>query len=123
MNRAELSVVRRVGPTAWVVLETIRHRRGPGGHCAVTIRELAADLGLAKNTVHRAVQRLRQAGLVEQHQARSTAGTFTGGHYELADATAQVVAPAASHRPATPLSQPSATHAASADDGQLTLGI
>ena len=86
MSDIQLPLVRQVGPTAWAVLELMRERSETDGGAElapVTIRNLAFELGLAKNTVHRAIQRLRAAGLIEPRQARTDAGTFAAGQYEL----------------------------------------
>ena len=50
----------------------------------VSIRSLAASLGLAKDTVTRAVRRLRDAGVIEVEQRRSEHGVFQAGVYRLA---------------------------------------
>ena len=71
-----------LGPTAWVVLEELLARSvGPLGDCraSASVRSLATELGLSKDTVARAVVRLRRAGLVTACQARSTTGAFDGG--------------------------------------------
>ena len=44
----------------------------------------AASLGLAKDTVGRAIRRLRYAGLVTVAQKRTDAGTFDTGTYLIA---------------------------------------
>lgn len=75
---------RRLGPTAWVVLETLLARStGPVERCEAiaTTRTLANDLGLAKDTVARALVKLRRAGVVNARQTRAAAGTFTTGSY------------------------------------------
>jgi DNA-binding IclR family transcriptional regulator len=88
VNESVAAPVRRLGPTAWVVLEVLRERNAVderGERIAeVSIRGLAVDLGLAKNTVHRALGRLRRCGLIEARQTRTSAGTFDRGHYVLA---------------------------------------
>jgi len=68
-----------VGPTAWAVLEEMMQRStGDGDHVVaqVSIRSLASSLGRAKDTVARAVRRLRDLGVIEAVQARSSCGAF-----------------------------------------------
>jgi DNA-binding transcriptional regulator YhcF (GntR family) len=63
-----------VGSTAWVVLEEMMQRStGSGGDVVaqMTIRSLASSLGLAKDTVARAVRRLRDLGFIVAVQARA----------------------------------------------------
>jgi hypothetical protein len=75
-----------VGPTAWAVLEEMMQRSsGSGDHVVaqVSIRSLASSLGLAKDTVARAVRRLRDIGVIEAVQARSSCGVFEAGSYRL----------------------------------------
>ena len=94
---------RHVGPTTWVVLEEMLQRStGDDGHVVaqVSIRSLASSLGLAKDTVTRAVGRLRDLGVIDASQARSRSGVFEAGSYRLA-------VPAVCLSPAGP-SQPSA---------------
>lgn len=78
---------RAVGPTAWVVLETLLHDAEPtGSHEYVahrSIRDLAAEIGLAKDTVARAMRSLRGVGLISHAQCRTGAGTFDPGRYEI----------------------------------------
>jgi DNA-binding transcriptional MocR family regulator len=77
-------VRRLVGPTAWSALEELLARAvGPGPVCeaVATTRALAADLGLSKDTVARALQTLRQSHLVEVAQDRTSAGTYGPGRY------------------------------------------
>ena len=77
---------RRVGATAWAVLEQlIAHSHGPVERCAAvaSVRSLAADLGVSKDTVARALSRLRDAELVTAEQSRASAGPFTTGSYRI----------------------------------------
>ena len=78
---------RALGPTSWMVLEELLlHSTGPADACAaqVSVRALAASLGLAKDTVGRAIRRLRNAGLVTVAQQRTDAGIFETGNYLIA---------------------------------------
>ncbi len=55
-----------------------------GGAIAVaSVRSLAADLGVAKNTAHRALVALIRAGIAEAVQDRATNGRFRPGGYRL----------------------------------------
>ncbi len=92
---------RHVGPTAWVVLEEMLQRSTGNDHVVaqVSIRSLASSLGLAKDTVTRAVGRLRDLGVIEAAQARARSGVFDAGSYRL-------VVPAVCLSPVHP-SQPS----------------
>lgn len=78
---------RRVGPTTWVALEEMLQRStGDDDHVVaqVSIRSLASSLGLAKDTVTRAVGRLRDLGVIDASQGRSRSGVFEAGSYRLA---------------------------------------
>jgi DNA-binding transcriptional ArsR family regulator len=78
---------RALGPTSWMVLEEmLLHSTGPADGCVarVSVRALAASLGLAKDTVGRAIRRLRDAGLVTVAQQRTDAGIFDSGTYLIA---------------------------------------
>jgi DNA-binding transcriptional MocR family regulator len=112
--------VRRFGPTAWAVLAELRNRSVDVDDelvAQVSIRALAAELGLAKNTVHRAICRLYRDGLIEARQARTSAGTFTSGHYVLLPNPLDACQP-----PTTDDREPLPPHRVSVGD-QLTLGI
>ncbi len=78
---------RVVGPTAWVVLETLLHDAEPTGSdeyvARRSIRDLAAEIGLAKDTVARAIRALREVGLIKHAQCRTGAGTFDPGRYAI----------------------------------------
>lgn len=76
----------RLGPTAWVLFEELLlESTGSRDGCvaSVSIRTLAGQLGLAKDTVARALVRLRRAGLVTAHQSRTDSGVFATGSYTL----------------------------------------
>ncbi|NND73464.1 MAG: winged helix-turn-helix domain-containing protein, partial [Ilumatobacter sp.] len=76
-----------VGSTAWAVLEEFMQRStGDCDHVVaqVSIRSLASSLGLAKDTVARAVRRLRDLGVIDALEARSESGAFEAGSYRLA---------------------------------------
>jgi len=47
------------------------------------VRLIAADLGVAKNTAHRALQALTHAGIVAAEQPRTHEGRFRRGRYHL----------------------------------------
>jgi hypothetical protein len=77
---------RRLGPTAWVVFEELLlASTGPTTACcaSVSVRSLATSSGLAKDTVARALVRLRASGFVAVTQSRSTGGVFAASNYEL----------------------------------------
>lgn len=58
------------------VIDLITSDRLTPGNRLPTVRRLAADLGLAANTVARAYRELEQAGVIE---TRGRAGTFVAG--------------------------------------------
>jgi DNA-binding transcriptional ArsR family regulator len=77
---------RRLGPTAWVVFEELllaSSDTAEGCLACVSVRALGARLGLAKDTVARALIRLRRAGLVTPAQSRASNGVFATGSYVL----------------------------------------
>lgn len=77
---------RRLGPVPWCVLECLATRaalQGGEWRAQASVRELAVELGVAKNTAHRAVTILVTAGVIEASQDRSGSGRFRRGHYRL----------------------------------------
>ena len=77
---------RGLGPTAWTVFEELllaSTATPTGQRASVSVRSLAGRLGLAKDTVARALKRLRRAGLVTPVQSRTSAGVFAAGSYLL----------------------------------------
>ena len=71
------------------IAERINDRTLPVGAKLPTVRKLAADLGLAVNTVARAYRELEQAGLVE---TRGRSGSFVSAAGERSLARAQQAA-------------------------------
>jgi DNA-binding transcriptional MocR family regulator len=76
---------RAIGPTAWVVLEALVQSADSTATddfmTRQSIRDLAVELGLAKDTVARAVRVLREVGLLSHTQGRGNAGVFEPGRY------------------------------------------
>jgi DNA-binding transcriptional MocR family regulator len=98
----------------------------------VSIRSLGSSLGLAKDTVARAVRRLRELGAIEAHQERTSAGVFDIGSYRvtvpavclrLASTPQPPVSESAARpaRAASPSSSPSLS--ARRSSGQLALSL
>lgn len=74
-----IEVVRVVGPTAWTVLTSLAVDAQHVGGRVVTqasVRSLAAALRLDKDTVARALVRLRESGLVVHEPGRFTPGVY-----------------------------------------------
>lgn len=81
---AAVALRRRLGTTAWVVLEQLLARsHGSVERCAaeMSVRSLAIDLGISKDAVARALRRLRETGIVTAEQSRASSGAFTSGSY------------------------------------------
>jgi DNA-binding transcriptional MocR family regulator len=75
---------RALGPMPWVSLEALaaRSRVIDGRLVAdVSVRSLASELGVAKDTAARALGALRDAGLIVAAQGRGSRGRFAGGCY------------------------------------------
>jgi DNA-binding transcriptional ArsR family regulator len=97
IDTASREMRRRLGPASWMVLEELLLAATPAGdgwHASVSVRVLAERTGLSKDTVARAVARLRRAGLVTLRQDR-TAGLFAAGVYELTIPNGITVGPVA----------------------------
>lgn len=70
---------RQLGLTAWVALEElVAHSHGPIECCLAdaSVRGLATELGLSKDTIARALRRLGNVGIAVAEQRRTAAGTF-----------------------------------------------
>ncbi|HEV2809386.1 MAG TPA: helix-turn-helix domain-containing protein [Acidimicrobiales bacterium] len=74
---------RDLGPVAWCALECLVERSDDGRTTAASVRAVAAELGVAKNTAHRALAVLVRAGIAEAVQGRTTDGRFRRGGYRL----------------------------------------
>jgi len=84
----------RYGPTAWAVLEEMLQRGVPdGGFVLLTAshRCMAGWVGLSKDTVGRAVQRLRRHEVVTIETASADAGTPSRYRVHLARLPIQVM--------------------------------
>jgi DNA-binding transcriptional MocR family regulator len=96
---------------SWAVLEEMMQAAtGPADRLVaeVSIRSLAASLGVSKDTITRAVRRLRDVGVVEVDQARSESGSFRAGSYRLCVPVACLaLEPAALPTEAAPAVRPS----------------
>lgn len=77
------TVRRELGPVAWCALECLLERSDDGHTTVASVRAVAADLDVAKNTAHRAMTTLARAGLIEPLQERDTDGRFRPGRYRL----------------------------------------
>ncbi len=105
---------RNLGPTAWCALECLVERAGTGNVAVASVRSLATQLGVAKNTSNRAIGTLVRAGLIESLQDRGDDGQFRPGSYRIAiDLT--------SDRPATKATPKRTTAKQLADPAQLSL--
>ncbi len=119
IGAASLELRRALGPSAWLVFEEMLLRSTPerGERIAhVSVRSMAAALGVAKDTVARALNRLRDVGLVTPAQPKNDRGLFEAGRYviDLPEGLAlSAIEPSAQVR----------TRKAAPDAGQLTLGI
>lgn len=91
---------------AWCALECLLERSDDGRITVASVRAVADDLGVAKNTAHRAIAALVHAGLVESVQGRDADGRFRPGSYALRlgdvlSITSASRAPRTRQRPAT----------------------
>jgi len=85
---AARDVRRAVGSVAWCTLEYLA-ASPPSGHgdedtVVASARSVAVGLGVSKNTAHRALSVLCDAGLVQPVQSRCEPGRFDAGCYRLA---------------------------------------
>jgi DNA-binding IscR family transcriptional regulator len=98
---------RSLGPTAWVAFEVLieRSETVAGERVAVaSVRAIAAELGVAKNTAARALAVLRAAGVVTVVQTRNGAGQFAQARYVIH--TTRVASHAATDTAVIPRSVP-----------------
>lgn len=101
---------RDLGPVAWCALECLVARSDPGRNgatAAASVRSLAGDLGVAKNTAHRAISALVRAGLISPVQYRHHDGRFRAGEYRLhVDGILTATRPKPARRPAPASHEP-----------------
>jgi hypothetical protein len=74
-----MKLARRVGPTAWTVLTALAvdtESEGEDMFVRASLRSLAATLGLDKDTIGRALVRLRRAELVVHITERFEPGAY-----------------------------------------------
>lgn len=116
-------VRRSLGPTSWAAVEVLMTHAHDGACVVASVRFVADELGVAKNTAHRAMRRLVGAGLAVPTQERSVDGRFVAGAYRLAIDPDVIRAEPADFTPAAPSRPARARHArARADVGtQLDL--
>lgn len=82
---AEAAALRRqLGPMAWCPLEVVVAVSDDDGLAVVSVRSLAAELGVSKNTAQRALTILRAVGLAVPAPARRVGGRFAVGAYRIA---------------------------------------
>ena len=86
---AEIAAPRReLGPLAWFVLEELALRADPESEAGVVsapagVRDLAAALGISKDTAARGVAGLIDKGVVRREIERDRAGRFGSSRYVL----------------------------------------
>lgn len=86
ISRPALASIRRLGTTAWVVLEllTLEAAADDGALVARTsARSIAEAVSVSKDTAAAALRRLAVAGLVERRPQYRTGGRFGSGGYVL----------------------------------------
>jgi DNA-binding IclR family transcriptional regulator len=74
---------RDLGPLAWCALECLVEHADADGVVEASVRTIAVELRVAKNTAHRALRILSAAGLVAAEQRRVDDGRFGAGRYRL----------------------------------------
>jgi hypothetical protein len=82
-GQAAAEMRRSLGPVAWCALEALLERSDDGRTSTASVRSIAVDLGVAKNTAHRALVGLVCAGVAEAVQDRDAGGQFRPGRYRL----------------------------------------
>ena len=86
LGSAATPLRRSLGPQAWCAPECLAGRATvqPDSTIAIaSVRTIAAELGVATNTAHRAIGALVAAGLAEPDQRRHPNGTFQAGRNRL----------------------------------------
>jgi hypothetical protein len=86
LGSAAAPLRRSLRPLAWCVLEHLvaTSTTGADGRTVeAPVRALAAELGVAKNTAHRALVALTRVGVVEPERRRGAGGAFEPSCYRL----------------------------------------
>ena len=85
VHPAASALRRDVGAQAWSELELLvaSARDSAPNTVSTSVRALAVELGVSKNTAARALAVLTAAGLVSPRQQRASSGTFDAGSYRL----------------------------------------
>lgn len=86
LTDASRALRRRLGPTAWVVLEELLLDAADGESMVVEthVRRIAAGVGISKDSAARALLRLIELGVVTRRSGRDAAtGCFGRSVYEL----------------------------------------
>lgn len=116
---------RAVGSIAWCVLEHLAETAEQRARNTVsyeTVRSTAGALGLANDTVARALRRLADAGLITYVPGRAVDGRFASSHYQLTFPADVVIGlPVPKPAASTNRSRGSRTRPQPADATQLSL--
>ena len=122
LGTGSIELRRRLGPTAWVVFEELllaSTDTTEGCLACMSVRSLGGRLGLAKDTVARALIRLRRAGLITPAQSRASNGVFATGSYLLVVPVSVSIHRASSNKPRSS----SQSCSPRSTDSQLVLAI
>lgn len=97
---------RRLGPLAWCALETVVAVSDDQSIAAVSVRSMAVELGVSKNTAQRVLTTLRTAGFITSIPARRDGGRFSTGGYRVTIAASVLArAPTTVETPGTTVEQ------------------
>jgi len=117
---AAASLRRSLGPLPWCALECLVARATideSGPLADTSVRSLAIELGVAKNTAHRGLAVLVAAGLATAERVRRSDGTFGPGRYRLhVDADVLSVSARSGRRTPGPTAKPDRAGRPNGDD-------
>ncbi len=124
LGSAAAPLRRCLGPLAWCALEHLvaTSTTGPDGRTVdAPVRALAVELGMAKNTAHRALTALADAGVIEPEHRRRANGTYRPARYRLhlSPDVIDVASTTKTHRATTP--SPPADDTTYIEPAQLSL--
>ena len=113
---------RRLGPIPWFVLEELFLASDTTSVVEAGVRALGAGLSLNKDTVARAIARLRTEGLVVAQPQANHAGRFGTGRYRIVPVAGVHLLNADDPGPSQPTpTRPRPTHRPPPDTAQLSL--